>query len=104
MTRASRARARSARVASAALVLALAIGAAGCASDVEKIKAINAVNEGFRAEYERLLAEKGSRIYAVSRAEAFVAMRVTLAQLGMAPSNKTRPWATSPSSPTRRCR
>jgi hypothetical protein len=83
MTVASRVRLRSARVASAALVLALTLGATGCASDAEKISAIKAVNDGFRVEYEKLLAEKGSRVYAVSRAEAFVAMRVTLAQLGM---------------------
>jgi hypothetical protein len=61
----------------------LLVAAAGCASDREKISAINAVNQGFRVEYEKLLAEKGARVYAVGRSEAFVAMRVTLAQLGM---------------------
>ena len=55
----------------------------GCASDQEKISAVQALNEGFRVEYEKLLAEKGSRVYPVGRAEAFVAMRVALAQLGM---------------------
>ena len=72
-----------ARCASVALVLALALGMAGCVSSAEKINAINAVNEGFRADYERQLAEKGTRVYPVSQAEAFVAMRVTLAQFGM---------------------
>ena len=65
------------------LGLAVAVYLSGCASDQEKISAINAVNAGFRSDYEKLLAEKGTRRYPVSRAEAFVAMRVTLAQLGM---------------------
>src|SRR5450755_23253 len=56
---------------------------AGCASDQEKIDAIHALNQGFQVEYEKLLVEKGTRTYAASRAEAFVAMRVALAQLGM---------------------
>ena len=64
----------------AAAVLALL---AGCASDQEKISAINAVNQGFRVEYEKLVAEKGTRMYKVKRADAFLAMRVTLAGLGM---------------------
>ena len=55
----------------------------GCASDQEKKDAIAAVNQGFRAEYEKLLVEKGSRVYPVGRAEAFVSMRVALAELGM---------------------
>jgi hypothetical protein len=61
----------------------IAILLAGCASDQQKIDAINAVNQGFRVEYEKLLAEKGTRSYPVSRSDAFVAMRVALAGLGM---------------------
>jgi hypothetical protein len=60
-----------------------ALGLAACAGDQQKIAAINAVNEGFRVEYEKLLAEKGSRTYKHDRAEAFLAMRVALAGLGM---------------------
>ncbi len=56
---------------------------AGCASDAQKISAINAVNQGFRIEYEKLLAEKGTRLFKASRGDAFVAMRVALAELGM---------------------
>ena len=67
--------------ASAAILLVLVL--AGCASDQQKINAINAVNQGFQVEYEKLLAEKGSRTYKLGRGEAFVAMRVTLAGLGM---------------------
>jgi hypothetical protein len=68
------------------LVLALpawAAAAFGCASDREKIDAIGAVNQGFRLEYEKLLAEKGARVFPVARSDAFVAMRVALAGLGM---------------------
>lgn len=54
-----------------------------CASDQQKISAIHAVNEGFRVEYEKLLAEKGTRLFKVSRDDAFIAMRVALAELGM---------------------
>ena len=56
---------------------------AACASDAEKISAINALNQGFRVEYEKLLAEKGTRLFKTTREDAFVAMRVALAQLGM---------------------
>jgi hypothetical protein len=61
----------------------LALVLAGCASDQQKANAINAINEGFRVEYEKLLAEKGARVYKQSRTDAFVAMRVALAELGM---------------------
>jgi hypothetical protein len=63
--------------------LLLIAALAGCASDQQKINAINAVNAGFRSEYEKLLAERGTRHYRLDRGEAFVAMRVALATLGM---------------------
>src|SRR5882724_5033057 len=72
-----------ATVASACSAVLLALGLAGCASDQQKINAIDAVNQGFRIEYEKLLAQKGTRSYQVERADAFIAMRVALAQLGM---------------------
>jgi len=61
----------------------MALALVGCASDAQKISAINAVNQGFRADYEKVLTERGTRHYNVARADAFVAMRVALAQLGM---------------------
>jgi len=64
-------------------VLSMAALLCGCASDQQKINAIGAVNQGFRAEYEKLLAERGSRVYRQDRGDAFLAMRVTLAGLGM---------------------
>ena len=71
---------RRSRVCACALLVCLL---AACASDHQKINAIQAVNQGFRAEYEKLLADKGSRSYRVARADAFLAMRVTLASLGI---------------------
>jgi len=75
---------RSAMPVSRAWALALlAFTLAACASDQQKINAINAVNQGFRVEYEKLLADQGTRVYKLSRADAFVAMRVALAELGL---------------------
>lgn len=65
------------------LVGMLALALTGCASDAQKISAINAVNQGFRVEYERMLAAKGTRSYKLNRAETFLALRVALAGLGM---------------------
>ncbi len=69
-----------ARICAAAL---FALALQGCASDQQKIDAINAVDKGFRVEYEKLLAKDGTHVYKVSPSEAFVAMRVTLAGMGM---------------------
>jgi hypothetical protein len=67
----------------AALGALLSLLLAACASDQQKVNAINAVNQGFRAEYEKLLAERGTRLYRIRQADAFLSMRVTLAGLGM---------------------
>jgi len=56
---------------------------AGCVSAPEKMSAIEAANAGFRAEYERTLAEAGSRRVALPRRDALLALRVALAGLGM---------------------
>lgn len=56
---------------------------AGCVSAPEKIGAIEAVNAGFRVEYERILAEIGTRRIALPRRDALVALRVALAGLGL---------------------
>ena len=66
------------------LVAAAALG--GCASmltDDQKRNAINAVNEDFKAQYERILAERGTRFFRVSPDEAFDTLRVTLTRMGM---------------------
>ena len=64
-------------------VALLALALAGCASDQQKSNAIRAVNEGFRLEYEKLLADQGTRVFKLGRADAFVAMRVAMAELGL---------------------
>jgi len=71
-------------MATAALVLpALLLGLAGCASEPEKMAAIRAVNTGFQAEYERILADAGTRRVALPRRDALLALRVALAGLGL---------------------
>jgi hypothetical protein len=65
----------------AALVMLLA----GCVFPTQENRrdAIDAVNKAFRADYEAILAEKGTRTYNVARSEAYDALRVSLARLGM---------------------
>jgi hypothetical protein len=63
--------------------LALCAWLAGCATDTQKRSAITEVNEVFRAEYERVLGEKGTRTYPVRQQEAFTALRNALNRLGM---------------------
>jgi hypothetical protein len=65
--------------------LAAAAALAGCAAipDDQKRNAINEVNAEFRSQYERILAEQGTRFYRVSPEEAFDTLRVTLTRMGM---------------------
>ena len=57
----------------------------GCATmDPRAIAdAINAINTNFRADYEAYLKENGTRVFKMTRAEAYDAMRVSLARIGM---------------------
>ena len=63
--------------------MALAFVLAGCVSDQQRIDAIRAVNQAFCKEYEAVLAERGTKTLPVPRDEAFVAMRVAVAALGL---------------------
>jgi hypothetical protein len=74
---------RAAGLPACVLMCSLVCGLAACASEQQKINAINAVNLGFRAEYEKQLGLQGTRHYKLDRSETFVAMRVALASLGM---------------------
>lgn len=65
------------------LCAAAVLFAAGCVTQDQKRDAINDINKVFRVEYETILAEKGTRVYKVTRAEAYDAVRVSLARLGM---------------------
>ena len=60
----------------------LLLGAASCVSTQDKLNAVTAVNEAFKAAYERTLARIGTRTFAVTRPQAFAAMRSTLEELG----------------------
>jgi hypothetical protein len=62
---------------------ALAMLVTGCVTQDQKRGAIDDINKVFRSEYEAILAEKGTRTYKVARAEAYDAVRVSLARLGM---------------------
>jgi hypothetical protein len=62
---------------------ALAMLLAGCASQSQIIDAVKAVNETFKSEYEAILAKDGTRVYNVTRAEAYDAVRISMARLGM---------------------
>jgi hypothetical protein len=68
------------QVAATALLVVL-LG--GCVTDEDKIQAIDAVSRAFRVDYEKILAEKGTRVFKIRRDDAFVAMRVTMAEIGM---------------------
>lgn len=60
-----------------------AVAVGGCVSDEDKIQAITAVNAAFRVDYEKILASKGTRVFKIGRDDAFVAMRVAMAEIGM---------------------
>ena len=63
----------------------LAMVVAGCVIPTQDQKrgAIDDVNKVLRAEYEAILAEKGTKTFNVTRAEAYDAVRVSMARLGM---------------------
>jgi len=55
----------------------------GCATDEQKRDAINDVNAEFRVQYERILVDRGTRVYRTSLDDAFPALRTALARVGM---------------------
>ena len=61
----------------------LAAFAGGCASPEQVRDATHDVNAAFRTEYEAILAQNGTRIFSVAKAEAYDAVRVAMARLGM---------------------
>jgi hypothetical protein len=69
----------------AGLCALFAIFVAGCAvpGDKERGEAVVAINKAFRADYEAILAENGTRVFNVKRGEAYDAVRVSMARLGM---------------------
>ena len=69
----------------AACCAMLALLAAGCAPlKPDEINcAITAINENFRADYEVILRQNGTKEFKVTRAEAYDAVRISMARLGM---------------------
>lgn len=65
------------------LVLVFVLALAGCPSRGQIVDTITEVNRTFEADYEKLLAEIGTRSFKVKRGEAFVALHAALAKLGM---------------------
>jgi len=55
----------------------------GCVSLEQKRCAVEAINKEFRRDYEAILAKDGTRVFPVSRAEAYDAVRVVMARLRM---------------------
>ena len=70
---------------SAPLAFALVFFIAGCTLTPEKkADTVNDINRQFQEEYERILMQKGTRVFSgVSRDEAFRAMRAAMLTLGM---------------------
>ena len=67
----------------ATLCMAVAALTSGCVTDEQIIGALTDVNQDFRLEYERILLEKGTRVYKVPRGAAYAALQGALGRLGM---------------------
>jgi hypothetical protein len=67
----------------AAWSVAAALLMSGCVTVEDKRCAVEAINKDFRKDYEAILAKDGTRVFSVSRAEAYDAVRVTMARLQM---------------------
>lgn len=74
----------------AAGLCALLAAAAGCATDDRIRDAINDVNNEFRVQYERVLAEKGTRVYRVPRQTAYNVLANIMQKLGMHVGDQSR--------------
>jgi hypothetical protein len=62
---------------------AIALLVAGCVTTEDKRAAVESINKAFRADYEAILAKDGTRVFNVTRTDAYHAVRVSLAGLGM---------------------
>jgi len=69
------------RLAAGCLVAALLMS--GCVTVEDKRCAVEAINKEFRRDYEAILAKDGTRVFPVSRAEAYDAVRISMARLRM---------------------
>jgi len=60
----------------AACCAAAAVLMSGCVTVEDKKCAVDAINKEFRKDYEAILVKDGTRVFSVSRAEAYDAVRV----------------------------
>ena len=68
----------------AGVCAALCLLLQGCAPAPERVRpAIEEVNQKFKTQYERILAEKGTRLFSVKPADAFLGTRNAIFHLGM---------------------
>ena len=67
----------------ASCCLATSLLIAGGVTTEDKRCAVEAINKDFRKDYEAILAKDGTRVFSVSRAEAYDAVRVAMARLQM---------------------
>jgi len=67
----------------AACCAAAAVLMSGCVTVEDKRCAVDAINKDFRKDYEAILVKDGTRVFSVSRAEAYDAVRVAMARLQM---------------------
>lgn len=67
----------------AACCAAAAVLMSGCVTVEDKRCAVDAINKEFRKDYEAILVKDGTRVFSVSRAEAYDAVRVSMARLRM---------------------
>jgi hypothetical protein len=66
------------------LCAALSLLLQGCPPAPERVRpAIEEVNQEFKTQYERILAEKGTRLFSVKPADAFLGTRNAIFRLGM---------------------
>lgn len=66
-----------------AILALLAVLAAGCMTQDKVRDAITEVNEVFRNQYESILAQKGTRVFALPSGRTFSGVRTAMSQLGM---------------------
>jgi hypothetical protein len=70
--------------------LAVVVVLAGCASRGDIAAAIDGINREFQGEYERILAEQGTRRFATGRDQAFDAARAAMIKFGMQVTDQDR--------------
>jgi len=78
-----------------AILAPLAALAAGCMTQDKVVPAINEVNQVFRNQYESILAQKGTRVFALPRGRTFAGVR---AATSTAFSNRSQPSGRSSTS------